>query len=211
MAKTIEITAPEYLELDQNFYDQEPYTSIPDSGLNTEQMRMLLSGMADFAEIWGRDLNQLASFGKGLKDASYWVKKERLEHALANFKMVTLDTQIPGIGRAERAHSGLVIARHLRNYPLIWSYTQTQRDRGLYRRDGSVRHADPMFPTETYPYWASRQLDLQNRLVMVGLEEVFPQGTEPERTVDPRVTTGVPNPGSRRWRIVTAAEITRQS
>jgi hypothetical protein len=71
-----------------------------------------------------------------------------------------------------RTDAAVAIIKHLRHFPLIWSYVGTQWDPGIYNNSGNVLDASTAVltdMTETYPNWGLRRPKMQNRMQAIGI------------------------------------------
>ena len=207
----IEIEAQDFLEDEQNFFDQEPFSSViqeVSENTNTEiaKLRRLLRDYAE-AYVYNLHYEEYVLPSRGITT--------KVQHEPSNLIYIDYNRRIRhGINKDDapvykKATESVV--KTLEDYPFWYEYVDTQRDLGAYSNDGTPkpkRHSR-LDKTLTYAHWVTQRINIakreKDRAVLLGIDEVFPQDFSGEK-IDIPQSTGEKK-GNRRWRILKASEL----
>ena len=178
--KVIELEASPVLSRKQNLYDQEPFASIVKevAGISGKSPKKIHEAISRFAKIQAQLNLDNVDPQVNLDASTFWLATN-IEHILVKS------------------------FEKLRNYPYWSEYVENCRQNRRYSRDGEPivdswpKKGDDIL---SYANWVTQRLAGDNRLMSVGIEDVFPQGMA--GTID-SIAAGK-NPANRKWRILKA-------
>lgn len=201
-SRFIELEVSEYLGEGQNFYDQPPLGNLirelsTKDQLNKDKLRACLTSMVANPDRYF------------LRDGELMHPKIRHRTFLENLKGMRAQKFEPG--EYEVYYQAMEeLDKLLSEYPFIGEYINTKFDRGIYSQNGNWRgKSGSLFTVTSYAGWLREKALRENNnhsVVLLGIEEVFPQDIGQEGLVIP---TG-DSPQVRRWRILKAAELIRK-
>lgn len=205
--KYIELEAPEYLALEQNFYDQEPFatavqTVSEKTTIPTEHLRQFLGHHAK-----GSNIDRM-TFTTGSK-------QHRSSKRLAGVFMDTyLDMSKAKIVELLPTYTSAIreLLQLLNDYPGWKYYVDTNVAGGQYKYDGTLKsHKVVAWPESipTYAKWAAETLPKLLNQRLVGIKEIFPQDFATESPATAQQPAG-PRRENRRWRILISSELVRK-
>lgn len=191
--KGLVIESPPFLDPTANFFSQDPFerivktisrvTSVPEHTLH-----LMLTFVA----------KELEKFLDG---------DEIPDEAIGRAITYSIGTPKPGLKGDywQKLKPGQAMVAALKKYPYWRSYISTQLG-GKYRSSGQVDPTAKSPPVESYGYWVTKKLVREGRLKMKGMEEIFGENLEGRPPAE--FMSG--SRASRRWEILSAAEITRK-
>ncbi|KKS83407.1 MAG: hypothetical protein UV59_C0040G0004 [Candidatus Gottesmanbacteria bacterium GW2011_GWA1_43_11] len=167
--QVVEIEATDGLVEGQNFYDQEPFsTVIAQTAAETQtdpvRLRKILS---TFCLRYFKDPADIPSDNKVTDILTSPKYNPGFEQSYsASFEP----------GQKEKYQKAVAsIGRLLAPYPSWYAYVRTM-ERAYYNRDGSYKENAPrFFSPKTYPKWLEAESRVRTGSVTFGIKEVFPQ------------------------------------
>ena len=182
--------APEQLQVGQNLFDQEPFSSL----------------VRDICGSTGKTSSVVHTFMS-------LIAKEHFDQTRANPnpQTTTLLRKVYFSNSVKTKSEDIPwdyqekILESLQMYPYLSEYIELHQQYKRYSRNGNPVQAKNYKPTPSYANWVTQKLQREKRLWLVGIEEIFPQDVGYPVTTQPNIT-GI-KPGSRRYRILKAAEL----
>ena len=188
----IEIDAPERLQVRQNLYDQEPFSSLvknicESTGKTPDVVRTAISLFAE-NHFDHTKVNPKYQAVELLKEMGYHWSSAGSNRIPFDDKLKMLET--------------------LQTYPFWSEYIVSWKQNRRYGRNGNFipqtnKEYNKLPPS--YANWVTEKLQREKRLWLVGIEEIFPSDTSYPVISQPNIT-GI-KPGNRRYKILKAAEI----